>query len=116
MDTCKLSTFGLQYQLSVHPRTDNHIVKPTIRMESSPSSSPIQEPPAKLPAWCWLVLGVLCISLAIFGLVVDDINGGPNERSVIFWLIFGFITLVGMLLAYYGFFRLSKERKENDKA
>ena len=85
-------------------------------MESSPSGSPIQEPPAKLPAWCWLVMGVLSISLAIFGLVFDDMNGGPNEGSVICWLIFGFLVLVGMFLAYCGFSRLSQEHKENDKA
>ena len=63
-----------------------------------------------------MVMGVLCIALAIFGLVFDDMNGGPNEGSVIFWLIFGLITLVGMLMAYYGVSRLSKEHKDNDKA
>lgn len=85
-------------------------------MESSPNRSQIQEPPVKLPAWCWLVIGALSISLAIFGLVVDDINGGPNEGSVIFWLIFGLLILVGVFLACCGFSRLSQERKENDKA
>ena len=91
-------------------------VRPTIRMEESPISSPFQEPPAKLPGWCWLVMGVLCISLAIFGLVFDDMNGGPNEGSVICWMIFGFLILVGTSLAYRGFSRISHEHRENDKA
>jgi hypothetical protein len=60
-------------------------------------------------------MGVLCGALAIFGLVFDDMNGGPNEGSVMFWLIFGAIALVGILLARSGFRRLSKEHIENDK-
>jgi hypothetical protein len=85
-------------------------------MEKSPISSQIQEPDARLPVWCWLVMGALFISLAIFGLVFDDMNGGPNEGSILFWLVFGFITLIGMVLIYYGCFRIFKARKENDKA
>jgi len=86
-------------------------VRPTIRMKSSPSSSASQEPPARLPGWSWLVMGALCIFLAIFGVIIDDMNGGPNQGSVFFWLFLGFITFVGMLLACYGFLRLCRERK-----
>ena len=82
-------------------------------MEKSPISSQIQEPHAKLPAWCWLVIGMLCISVAVFGLVVDDINGGPNEGSIIFWLTLGFMALVGVLLLYCGFTRIFKALKGN---
>jgi hypothetical protein len=94
---------------------------PTFQARLSPqlfqkAASHIQEPDARLPAWCWLVMGALCISLAIFGLVFDDMNGGPNEGSIIFWLIFGFMTLSGILLIYRGFFRIFKAPKENDKA
>ena len=60
-------------------------------------------------------MGVLCAALAIFGVVFDDMNGGPNEGSVVFWLIFGAIALVGVWVGFSGFRRLSNEHVKNDK-
>jgi hypothetical protein len=79
-----------------------------MRDEKPPVDSGIQEPKARLPACCWLFVGVLCVSLAILGLVVDDVNGGPNEGRVAFWMVLGFIAMIGLILVFVGFTRLGR--------
>jgi hypothetical protein len=42
--------------------------------------------------------------------VVDDINGGPNEKSLIFWLFEGFVLSVGIFLLVFGVRQLRGDR------
>jgi hypothetical protein len=57
------------------------------------------------PARFWLsvaLCGVASILFAAFMLVVDDICGGQNERSLYFWIFEGFLALLGLLLIIFG--------------
>jgi len=54
------------------------------------------------------VFGVLFILFSIFCLVVDDLNGGPNERSVFFWCFEALFALPGVFLIVVGYVRCYK--------
>jgi len=66
--------------------------------------------PHPAPDWFWWLIAMcgplLSISFAVFCLVVDDLNGGPNERSVFFWLFELFVVSVGILLFMFGMYQL----------
>ena len=81
-------------------------VRPMKRMINAPATSKNQR-----PAWLWLLVsfcGVMSISFAAFCLIVDDINGGPNEKSVFFWMFEGFFALVGLFLIIFSLILLVK--------
>jgi hypothetical protein len=70
-------------------------------------------PKKKRPAWFWLLgsfCGVMSVLFAAFCLVVDDINGGPNEKSILFWMFEGFFVLLGLFLVAFSLFSLAKRR------
>jgi hypothetical protein len=62
-------------------------------------------PKKKRPVWFWLLrsfCGAMSILFAAFCLVVDDINGGPNEKSIFFWVFEGFFVVLGLFLLSLG--------------
>jgi hypothetical protein len=64
-----------------------------------------QAPKNRRPAWFWLLIvffGVMSVLFAALCLVVDDINGGPNEKNPLFWVFEGFVALVGLFLVVFG--------------
>jgi hypothetical protein len=72
--------------------------------------------PAILPGGCLLVIGVGIIGLGLFGIIFDDMNGGPNEKYALFWLILGGTAAVGVWLSIRGVRRLRKKRTGNEKS
>jgi hypothetical protein len=75
-------------------------------MDNAPATSIYQ-----VPAWFWLLVafcGVLSILFAAFGLVFDDMSGGPNEKNVFFWMFEGFFALVGLFLIVFGLILLAR--------
>jgi hypothetical protein len=73
-------------------------------------------PKKQRPAWFWLLGcfgGVISLLFAAFCLVVDDINGGPNEKSIFFWMFEGFFALLGLFLVTFSLSSLARRRNPN---
>jgi hypothetical protein len=83
-------------------------------MTNAPTTSKNQQ-----PAWFWLLIslcGVTSILFAAFCLIVDDISGGPNEGSVVFWIFEGFFALVGLFFMVFGLAFLVKADSDKSPA
>jgi hypothetical protein len=70
------------------------------------------------PAWLWLLIavcGVFIVLFAVFVLLVDDLEGGQLQGSILYWLFEAVVAAGGICLFIFGVSKFIQTRNEKSR-